>query len=61
MIALSKINRKSFFEKIGKGALVAVVASVIPFKFFTSVAKTSSNKNIKIKIHPFAVKRKDKV
>ncbi len=61
MITLSKINRKNFFEKIGKGALAAAVASVMPFKFFTSAAEASSNKNIKIKIHPFAVKRNDKV
>ncbi len=61
MIALNKINRKNFFEKVGKGAFVAALASVIPFKFFTSVAKASSNKNIKVKIHPSAVKRNDKV
>lgn len=61
MITLSKINRKNFFGKIGKGALVAAVASVLPFKFLSSVAKASSNKNIKVKIHPFAVKRNDKV
>ena len=60
-MTLSKINRKSFFEKIGKGALIAVATSVIPFKFFKSVSKVSSNKNIKIKIHPSAVKRNDKV
>jgi len=61
LITLSKINRKNFFEKIGKGALAAAVVSVIPFKFFTSVAKASSNKNIKVKIHPSAVKRNNKV
>lgn len=61
MITLSKINRKNFFGKIGKGALVAAVASVLPFKFLSSVSKASSNKNIKVKIHPFAVKRNDKV
>jgi hypothetical protein len=61
LITLSKINRKNFFEKIGKGALAAAVASVMPFKFFSSIAKASSNKNIRIKIHPSAVKRNDKV
>jgi hypothetical protein len=54
------LNRKNFFGKIGKSALVAAVASVIPFKFFSSVAKASTNKNIKVKIHPSAVKRNDK-
>ena len=56
-----KINRKIFFEKIGKGVFVAAVASVIPFKFITSVTKASSNKKIKVTIHPSAVKRNDKV
>lgn len=61
MIKLSKINRKNFFEKIGKGALAAAVASAIPFKFVASIAKASSNKKVTVKIHPSAVKRNDKV
>jgi len=60
-MTFDKINRKIFFEKIGKGVFVAAVASIIPFKFFTSNGITSTKNKIKIKIHPSAVKRNDKV
>ena len=53
-------NRKIFFEKIGKAALIISVASAIPIKVF-GTKKKYVNEKIKINIHPSAVKRSSKV
>ncbi len=58
---MNNINRKKFFGLIGKGTLFAAIASAVPFKMFSSAANASDKKNIKIAIHPFAVKRNNKV
>jgi len=49
------LDRKRFFENTGKTFLFAIVASIIPVKLFTSRRK----KNIKVEIHPSAVKREN--
>jgi hypothetical protein len=56
----SKIDRRNFFGKIGKASLVAAVVSVIPFKIFGK-GKIGRALNVKVKIHPSAVKRNNKV
>lgn len=56
----NSFNRKKFFEKIGKAALVIGLASVLPIKFF-GTKKKRINRKIKVYIHPSAVKRSGKV
>ncbi|MEW6701287.1 MAG: hypothetical protein AB1298_01075 [Bacteroidota bacterium] len=59
---MNKINRKKFFGTVGKNVFIAAIASVIPYKFFSSVVKASdkNKKKIKTAIHPSAVKRTNK-
>lgn len=57
-----KINtytRKKFFNTVGKGTILAMVASVFPLRILT--AKGKNNKKINVQIHPSAVKRNNKV
>lgn len=56
----TKIDRRNFFGKIGKVSLIAAVVSVIPFKIFGK-GKISGTQKVKVKIHPSAVKRNNKV
>ena len=53
-------NRKKFFEKIGKAAVVVGLASMLPIKIF-GTKKNRINQKIKVNIHPSAVKRSGKV
>ncbi len=53
------INRKSFFEKIGKASLFVAVSVAVPQYLFG--AKKRINKKVKVEIHPSAVKRSNKV
>lgn len=61
LIKMKKLDRKKFFNTIGKGALITAIASVLPVKYFTSVVKSSDQNKIKIELHPSAVKRNKKV
>lgn len=58
---MENMNRKDFFIKIGKGALLAALISALPIKLFSKTEKISCQSNPKIKIHPSAVKRNNKV
>ena len=53
----NKVDRRNFFEKIGKASLIVAAATVLPIKLFGSKKRERANKNIKVKIHPSAVKR----
>lgn len=50
----NNIGRRKFFGRIGMGALGFTIFSSFPFKLF---AKDTKLNNVKIKIHPSAVKR----
>jgi hypothetical protein len=58
---MENIDRKKFFKTIGKGALVVALSSYLPVKFLSKADKISKQSNPKIKIHPSAVKRNNKV
>ena len=56
-----QISRRNFFGTLGKGAVLAATATVLPIKLISSVNKVSKKEKIKIAIHPSAVKRTKKV
>lgn len=51
------LNRRKFFEKSVKGGIGAIILSSIPFKSFGKSSPTPVKRNIKLKIHPSAIKR----
>lgn len=53
------LDRKKFLGIIGLGALIGFIASALPVKFFRS--KQISGRNVKVNLHPSAVKRTNKV
>ncbi len=56
-----EISRKKFFGMIGIGAVAAFMLSSVPLKFAKSMVRNSKRKNIRVSIHPSAVKRTNKV
>lgn len=50
-----KIERRKFFGTAGKGLIAAAVLSALPFKLQSLFVK--KEKNVKVKIHPSAIKR----
>ncbi len=54
-IGKNKMDRKKFFQNLGKGALFFAVLKAFPFKFFNNINRNA--KQIKVKIHPSAIKR----
>jgi len=58
---MEKMDRNKFFGTLGKGALVAAVSALMPFKMFSNLPKAYGGKKIKISIHPSAIKRNGKV
>ncbi len=56
-----KIDRRSFFSTLGKGAVITAVAVSLPTKFISSIDRVSKKEKINIVIHPSAVKRTKKV
>jgi hypothetical protein len=57
---MQNMNRKKFFGFLGKSSIVAAIASIMPYKYFSNAFKNSLPK-IKVTIHPSAVKRSEKV
>lgn len=55
---IKKISRKIFVGRIGKGAFLTFLASILPYKI---LASQKPEKKIDVKIHPSAVKRNNKV
>ncbi len=54
-------SKRDFFAKAGLGVLSAALVSKIPFsKTFGGSNSAAQNSNIKVKINPLAVKRKNK-
>lgn len=51
------IGRRKFFDRVGKSALAVTLFSSLPFKIF---AKENIKQNVKVLIHPSAVKRNKK-
>ncbi len=58
---MESMNRNKFFTTLGKSTLLLAIASAIPFNFFSKLSKVSTEKKIKIAIHPSSVKRNNKV
>jgi len=50
-----KMDRKRFFQNLGKGALFVALLKAFPLKFFNNVNRNA--KKVKVKIHPSAIKR----
>ena len=53
------MNRKKFFTSLTIGTLGFTLFNTYPFKFFKDKSKTL-NSNVKMKINPMAVSRKNK-
>ena len=51
----NKVDRRIFFEKLGKASLVMAAASMLPIKIFGGKKRT--DKKVQVKVHPAAVKR----
>lgn len=49
------MNRIKFFSLSAKGALALIAVKLIPFRF--TGMKSTDKKKIKVRIHPFAVRR----
>lgn len=58
---MENMNRNKFFTTLGKSTLLLAIVSAIPLNFFSKLDKVSREKKIKIAIHPFSVKRNNKV
>ena len=58
---MENMDRNKFFRTLGKSTLFLAVASAIPFNFISKLSKVSTEKKIKIVIHPSSVKRNNKV
>jgi hypothetical protein len=57
----NKIGRKKFFGILGLGTVAAFTFSSFKFGIFSSTVKRMERKNVKVAIHPSAVKRINKV
>ncbi|MDY0082388.1 MAG: hypothetical protein RBR74_04340 [Ignavibacteriaceae bacterium] len=53
------MNRKKFFTSLTMGTLGFTLFNSYPFKFFKDKSK-APNSNVKLKINPLAVSRKNK-
>jgi len=51
----SKMERRTFFQRFGKGIIAAGILSLLPFRI--SKGEKKPKQNLKVKIHPNAVKR----
>jgi len=58
---MENMNRNKFFTTLGKSTLLLTIASAMPFNFISKLSKVSTEKKIKIVIHPSSVKRNNKV
>ncbi|GEM_PF-2151538 len=52
------MNRIKFFSLSAKGVLALIAVKLIPFRF--TGMKSTDKKTIKVRIHPFAVRRNNR-
>ncbi|MGE5679761.1 MAG: hypothetical protein ACM34K_02665 [Bacillota bacterium] len=52
----SKIKRRNFFGKIGKGLAGVILINLFPIRLFAIKAEQTPKRKIKVKEHPLAVK-----